>query len=532
MSSHELEIRMSLKDEISKRLQGIQGAMSKFASIANEIGDLGQKFERLGRNLTFLGAAITGPFALAMRNAAQYSLPVKTELENLNAIFTTFQVQIAQAVVPIVQKFTNILANLYSAFTKLSPGTRDAFLQTTMLIGVYGTLAGIVFSLAGHIGKLVKQLSGLGVVVAAISPIQKVILAVIGSLIILIALWDQLKIVAIPVLNLIETAVYGLSVAVTDVYMIIDKAFELASRAIQNFCSLLSKIPGQTKKMFESISQSAKSVADEFEKGFNYQLSLGSAGMQHIFDTWRSGQGDLAMGMDALTGKIKEIWQTINNPSTVNMDELKAWLARSKEEAQDKFNAIKEIVSGTVRAMEQSFGDFFYNTITGQLNSAQEMFINFGQSILRILSDVFAKILIIKSITMLAGPGGKLFGIPIENLFHEGGMIKKMHAGGSIRRAHEGLALAPDEVPIIAQTGEGVLSRKGMAAIGGERNLNLLNKGISAEGNDRGVHITPILVVKAWYTTDVMKHKREIEACIIDSIRNNRNLRSTFKKYI
>lgn len=50
----------------------------------------------------------------------------------------------------------------------------------------------------------------------------------------------------------------------------------------------------------------------------------------------------------------------------------------------------------------------------------------------------------------------------------------KFHSGGMIR-AHDGLAV--DEVPIIAQTGEGVLSRRGMAAIGGERALNSLNNG-------------------------------------------------------
>lgn len=57
-----------------------------------------------------------------------------------------------------------------------------------------------------------------------------------------------------------------------------------------------------------------------------------------------------------------------------------------------------------------------------------------------------------------------------------GGMIglSTKHQGGIIR-AHNGLAV--DEVPIIAQTGEGVLSRRGMAAIGGESALNSLNAG-------------------------------------------------------
>lgn len=56
-------------------------------------------------------------------------------------------------------------------------------------------------------------------------------------------------------------------------------------------------------------------------------------------------------------------------------------------------------------------------------------------------------------------------------------LLTEFHSGGMIR-AHNGLAV--DEVPIIAQTGEGVLSRRGMSALGGAGELNRLN------GGDRG----------------------------------------------
>jgi len=58
--------------------------------------------------------------------------------------------------------------------------------------------------------------------------------------------------------------------------------------------------------------------------------------------------------------------------------------------------------------------------------------------------------------------------------FHEGGLIK----------AHSGLAV--DEVPIIAQTGEGILSRTGMSALGGAGMLNRLNSG---GGSGTYIHI-------------------------------------------
>lgn len=67
----------------------------------------------------------------------------------------------------------------------------------------------------------------------------------------------------------------------------------------------------------------------------------------------------------------------------------------------------------------------------------------------------------------------------------------RMHSGGVILpfvpRAHRGLAI--DEVPIIAQTGEGILNRDAMQRIGGAAGLNALNAGGSSGS---GVHIVII----------------------------------------
>lgn len=68
--------------------------------------------------------------------------------------------------------------------------------------------------------------------------------------------------------------------------------------------------------------------------------------------------------------------------------------------------------------------------------------------------------------------------VSVENA--EGVLPSAFHSGGLIR-AHSGLAV--DEVPIIAQTGEGILSRRGMSAIGGADTLNRLNRGESPSAN-------------------------------------------------
>ena len=87
--------------------------------------------------------------------------------------------------------------------------------------------------------------------------------------------------------------------------------------------------------------------------------------------------------------------------------------------------------------------------------------------------------------------GGDILGTLIApfsglSLFHDGGII----------RAHSGMflgeKLASDEIPIIAQSGEGVLNRyNGMAAIGGEAGLNRANRtGKMAGGGDSNVSLS------------------------------------------
>lgn len=66
------------------------------------------------------------------------------------------------------------------------------------------------------------------------------------------------------------------------------------------------------------------------------------------------------------------------------------------------------------------------------------------------------------------------------------GFTKSFHDGGMIR-AHSGLAV--DEVPIIAQTGEGILSRRGMNNLGGAPVLNRLNNGQSSSGGGIQVNV-------------------------------------------
>jgi hypothetical protein len=196
------------------------------------------------------------------------------------------------------------------------------------------------------------------------------------------------------------------------------------------------------------------------------------------------------------------------------------------KEAAQSFNAMEEFAKQSARNMQNAFSQFFFKTFTGELRSVKEVFADFGRAILQMISNILAKLLLIRLFSTMAGSSGKIFGVPIGSLFHEGGIVKKMHSGGFIR-AHSGLA--PDEVPIIAQTGEGVLSRKGMNALGGSDNLRSLNNGESVSGG--GVTINVNQVIQAWDSQDVWRNRKMLSSAIANEISNNAGIRKVIRKY-
>lgn len=126
---------------------------------------------------------------------------------------------------------------------------------------------------------------------------------------------------------------------------------------------------------------------------------------------------------------------------------------------------------------------------------------------------------------LIGGPWGAVIGAGIGGMaggmFHEGGMIQPIVA-------HSGLA--PDEVPIIAQTGEGVLSRRGMAALGGSDNLRRLNRGRSMDSGGTNQTVVVNQMIQAWDASDVLRNKKAIVAAIAEEMKQNGSLRRVMKE--
>ena len=144
-TNRELEIIMKLKDEVTKRLQGIEGGLQKFANSAHQLGlnmrQVGREISQVGSTLTFMGAALTGPLALAFKSAEKYSLSVSNELKRLDNAFIALRVSIAEALLPVVHKLANVFGNLLNIWNSLTPATQQMIIQGVAITGIFLTLS-------------------------------------------------------------------------------------------------------------------------------------------------------------------------------------------------------------------------------------------------------------------------------------------------------------------------------------------------------------------------------------------------------
>jgi len=273
---------------------------------------------------------------------------------------------------------------------------------------------------------------------------------------------------------------------------------------------LLGKLPGKVGEAYRQAGESVKKLSSDMELN------------KKAFEMASIESAKVAMEQyDLVFAKVKE---TGDNTAQILKDVAKQVGENAKETAK-QFNAMEEFAKQSARNMQNAFSQFFFKAFTGELRNLKEIFASFGRAVLQMIANILAKLLLIKLFTAMAGPGGKIFGVGVGALFHHGGMVRR-HQGGLIR-AHGGLS--PDEVPIIAQTGEGILSRQGVRALGGSDNLKSLNRGEQAGAG--GVTININQVIRAWDAQDVWRNRKALSNAIADDIYNNGKIRSVIRSY-
>lgn len=513
MTNRQLEIIMRLKDEVTKKLQGIEGGLRRFSQqmkeFASNLKRIGGDLQRIGSSFTMFGALLTGPLVLAFNTAGRYSRSVSDEITRLKTVTTVFQLSIAQALVPVMNTLTNVLGRLYQAWESLGKAKQAVIIQGAFLTGTFLTLGGVLLRLVGGIMKTMGTIISL---LRALSPVQWAVIAIVGAVALMIAHWERVREVVIPILNGIEVAANMVAIGFHKVVGgMIDGLIRL-SLQWGEYLRILARVPGPQQNVFLKAAEGMDTLAGKLRVLSTTSHKTVADLQKNIETIFSTGTSRLGGFVDNVKHKMDELKRFLSGGGGFDFS---GWTEKLKDlEMQTKtaFDVMRDVAGKTASAMAQSFSDGFYNVFTGQIKSVKEMFADFGRSVLKILSDVMAQLLISATLGRVWGPFN-LLGLK----FHQGGVV----------RAHGGY-LASDDIPIIAQAGEGIISRRGMANLGAY-NLQRLNRGDGMAGGGVTVNINP--VIQAWDSRDIYRNRHMITGIVSDAIKSNTQLRKIIKDY-
>jgi hypothetical protein len=460
-SDKEIEVILRLRDEVTKGLKTAQENLHKFSNQVKEIGNemrkTGRQISSLGSTMAMAGTAITAPLIAAYKTAGKFNAEIAHQLRETQNVFDRLALSIGKSLLPVMRQLTDAVANMVGWWENLDKATRDRIIQNIWRLGVSLVSLGAAFVI---VGKSIAFLANLALVTSSLMAMNPVVLGVAAAIAVLIfAFWNWTEALA-PVINWLD--VLNNYCAIT-----IDQVLLLKNVLTLNFADV--------KKDWESLGKKQQEINDILlgRKDGNTVRWIQQTKQQlkDFKGTWDSFIAGVTggKGADVKTG-VGGFWSAFEIAIT---------------EAHDNMIKLRdlgvEVANQLTTSLSTAFAGFINDAFTGQLKRAQDYFAEFGKSIINIFAQAIAKMAAdwIAFRVMIAGKNmiGNVLGL-LGNL--GGGSSTQgvssgiygsssfvniptntvatpyYHSGGIIR-AHNGLAV--DEVPIIAQTGERVLSR-------------------------------------------------------------------------
>jgi len=424
-------------------------------------------------------------------------------LRRLKSSAEELGIVVGSVLLPPVSKVAFALA-LFANWLKKAAKEHPLFVKSilftvialTALAAVLGVVGLAIPAVSTGIGVMSGAFAGLWV---ALAPIAPILLAVAAGI---VAIW-----IAFKKWNVIKALFWSFVAGVNE-------GLKSIITTLARWALRISQLPGPHKKAFTEIASNLIDFAKTLDESYVLAMKKAADALNENTNNTKKSAKEVISVFDQIKNKYAQFMEELSKPG------------KGLGNVKKQFNAMEAFAKQTARNMQNAFSNLFFKAFTGELRNVKEVFADFGRSMLQMISQILAKIVMIKLLTAFAGgAGGNIFGVPVGALFHEGGMVGRQRR--RFIKAHQGLA--PDEVPIVAQTGEGVLSRRGMGALGGSENLKALNRGEDVRGG--GVTINVNQVIQAWDAQDVWRNRKMLSNAIADDIYNNGKIRSVIRSY-
>ena len=393
----------------------------------------------------------------------------------------------------------------------------------------------------GLIGKLIGSVTTLASVFGTSTIIIAGVAALFVGLIALMIQYDS---VGHTVMNGLESLFVAYRITIDGIGIAFEGLAEIAVDALLSMVRALALLPGPQQAFFKGMADGLDKSRIGLQEMANKDLADVQSAFVKIGSLLTGGEGDWSKSFDAAKKAFQDFMSVHKSGSQSILDDTRALnqqittldnqlnallIGNNHKELQDKINTLnseinyQKFAQNEYKLSTQNMTDFtvalgksiqnnlstaIEDIITGAKN-AKQAFADFGQAMIKTIVDFMVQKAVAFALekTFIAGATalGIATGVALTaayapaalaaNIMSFGGaasaaastfpvalasentsllMAGKFHDGGMIT------GIGTDEIPIIAQTGEGILSRRGMSALGGENNLNALNSGQSS----------------------------------------------------
>jgi len=301
------------------------------------------------------------------------------------------------------------------------------------------------------------------------------------------------------------------------------EAIGVAVKIVTSFINLFKAACADIyETLFEPIIEGTKTLI-----AFNEFISKIMRNIYESIEFWLVDKFDALVDkikapIEKITGFFKSLYDKVVGQSYIPdlIRKIGEWFGRlddemvaptvvAVQEVEKTFKGLQDLAHDTAQAMTQSFSDFFFDSMTGQIKTFEDYFNSFLRSIARAISDVMASMAVTAIFKGLKIPIAHAGGIVGQDVFPTRQMPALAFAAAP--RLHSGLS--SDEFPAILQRGETVIPEGG----GGPRiTVNLINR----SGQPLNAETDQSRWDGQQYVVDVL----------VDKLRRNRNTRQALRR--
>ena len=390
MANNKIEFKVLVSgiDEFKKSVGGISEGLDNVSRITKNVArDLSQ----LGGIVSLLGASMSGPLILAFKNSAKSSAEVSTQLKRMENTASQFQKELASAVVPVFEKFNNVLGNLLKTFQSIDPAFRNQILQTTLMVGVLLTLSGVFTIIISKVLSFASAFAGLASSFLAFAALNPLIVAVAASIFIILALMIKFKGVADVVLSTFQVLFILLQNGFLTVKAALEKFVSVSLDGISKIFEGLANIPGLMQDQFKALSVLLDNQSAQMNRLAFEDIQAVNDKALELGEILKSGEGTWSLGVDELKTKFTEFLALFQGGSAASVTQtFSDGFNEGLTTIGNKLNDLNLQGQQFAQTLQNGMATAFSDIILGA-KSAGEAFKAFGQAMLKAIVDFIAQ---------------------------------------------------------------------------------------------------------------------------------------------